>query len=36
MKMQVAIKAHKDGVVKEIRAKEGASIARHDLIAVIE
>jgi biotin carboxyl carrier protein len=36
MKMQVAVKAHKDGVVKEIRAKEGASIARHDLIAVIE
>lgn len=36
MKMQVAVKAHKDGVVKEIRLKEGASIARHDLIAVIE
>ncbi len=36
MKMQVAVKAHKDGVVKEIRVKEGASIARHDLIAVIE
>jgi biotin carboxyl carrier protein len=36
MKMQVAVKAHKDGIVKEIRAKEGASIARHDLIAVIE
>ncbi|HYZ50599.1 MAG TPA: acetyl-CoA carboxylase biotin carboxyl carrier protein subunit, partial [Nitrososphaeraceae archaeon] len=36
MKMQVAIKAHKDGIVKEIRTKEGASIARHDLIAVIE
>jgi biotin carboxyl carrier protein len=36
MKMQVAVKAHKDGIIKEIRTKEGASIARHDLIAVIE
>jgi biotin carboxyl carrier protein len=36
MKMQVAVKAHKDGIVKEIRTKEGASIARYDLIAVIE
>ena len=36
MKMQVAVKAHKDGVIKEVRTKEGASIARHDLIAVIE
>ena len=36
MKMQVAVKSHKDGNIKEIRAKEGASVARHDLIAVIE
>jgi biotin carboxyl carrier protein len=36
MKMQVAVKAHKDGIIKEVRTKEGASIARHDLIAVIE
>jgi biotin carboxyl carrier protein len=36
MKMQVAVKAHKDGIIKEIRTKEGASISRHDLIAVIE
>ena len=36
MKMQVAVKAHKDGTIKEIRTKEGASVARHDLIAVIE
>jgi biotin carboxyl carrier protein len=36
MKMQVAVKAHKDGTIKEIRTKEGASVARYDLIAVIE
>jgi biotin carboxyl carrier protein len=36
MKMQVAVKAHKDGNVKEIRAKEGATVARHDVVAVIE
>jgi biotin carboxyl carrier protein len=36
MKMQVAVKSHKDGNVKEIRAKEGAIVARHDVVAVIE
>jgi biotin carboxyl carrier protein len=36
MKMQVAVKAHKDGIIKEVRTNEGASIARYDLIAVIE
>lgn len=36
MKMQVAVKAHKDGNVKEIKAKEGATVARHDVVAVIE
>lgn len=36
MKMQVAIKAHKDGVVKELKIKEGSSVARNDVIAVIE
>jgi biotin carboxyl carrier protein len=36
MKMQVAVKAHKDGTIKEIRIKEGASVARYDLIAIIE
>ena len=36
MKMQVAVKSHKDGNVKEIRAKEGATVARHDVVAVIE
>jgi biotin carboxyl carrier protein len=36
MKMQVAIKAHKDGVVKEIRIKEGSNVARNDSVAIIE
>jgi biotin carboxyl carrier protein len=36
MKMQVAIKAHKDGKVKELRVKEGSSISRNDIVALIE
>lgn len=36
MKMQVAVKAHKDGNIKEIKVKQGASVARHDVLAVIE
>lgn len=36
MKMQVAVKAHKDGTLKEIKVKQGASVARHDVLAVIE
>jgi biotin carboxyl carrier protein len=36
MKMQVAVKAHKDGSLKEIKVKQGASVARNDVLAVIE
>jgi biotin carboxyl carrier protein len=36
MKMQVAVKAHKDGLIKEIRTKEGSTVARYDVVAVIE
>ena len=36
MKMQVAVKAHKDGNIKEIKVKQGASVARNDTLAVIE
>jgi len=36
MKMQVAIKAHKDGTVKELKVKEGAGVSRNDVVAVIE
>ncbi len=36
MKMQVAVKAHKDGHLKEIKVKQGTSVARNDVLAVIE
>jgi biotin carboxyl carrier protein len=36
MKMQVAMKAHKDGNLKEIKVKQGASVARNDVLAIIE
>ncbi len=36
MKMQVAIKAHKDGVVKELKIKEGSGVSRNDVVAIIE
>lgn len=36
MKMQVAIKAHKDGIVKELKIKEGSGVSRNDVVAVIE
>jgi len=36
MKMQVAIKSHKDGVVKTIKVKETAIVAKNDVIAEIE
>jgi biotin carboxyl carrier protein len=36
MKMQVAVKAHKDGNLKEIKVKQGAVVARNDIVAIIE
>ena len=36
MKMQVAVKAHRDGNLKEIKVKNGASVARNDVLAIIE
>ena len=36
MKMQIAIKAHKEGTIKDIKVKEGTTVARNDLIATIE
>jgi biotin carboxyl carrier protein len=36
MKMQVSIKAHKDGVVKKIKIKNGASVAKNDILAEID
>jgi biotin carboxyl carrier protein len=36
MKMQVAIKSHKDGVVKTIKVKETGTVAKGDVVAEIE
>jgi biotin carboxyl carrier protein len=36
MKMQVAIKSPRDGVIKDMKVKEGQSIARNDVVAILE
>lgn len=36
MKMQVAVKAHKDGNIKQIKVNQGATVARYDVIASLE
>ena len=36
MKMQVAIKAHKSGVLKEIKVSEGSTVSRNEVVAIIE
>ena len=36
MKMQVAVKSHKDGRIKEIKVTQGNTVSRNDVIAVIE
>jgi biotin carboxyl carrier protein len=36
MKMQVAVKSHKDGKIKEIKVKQGNAVSRNDVIAIIE
>lgn len=36
MKMQVAVKAHKDGNIKEIKVKKGMTVGRNDVVAIIE
>jgi len=36
MKMQVAVKAHKDGIIKSIKVKETVTVAKGDIIAEIE
>ncbi len=36
MKMQVAVKAHKDGNVMEIKVKVGDTVSRNDIVALIE
>jgi len=36
MKMQVSIKAHKDGMIKTVKIKQGASVAKNDILVEIE
>src|SRR5437867_12718209 len=36
MKMQVAVKAHKDGSVRELKVKVGDTVSRNDVVALIE
>ena len=36
MKMQLGVKAHKDGTIKEIKVQQGSTVARNDIIATIE
>jgi len=36
MKMQVAVKAHKDGCIRDIRVKVGDTVSRNDVVALIE
>jgi biotin carboxyl carrier protein len=36
MKMQVAVKSHKDGNVKQIKVNKGATVARYDIVAILE
>jgi biotin carboxyl carrier protein len=36
MKMQIAVKAHKDGNIKEIKVEEGKTVGRNDVMAIIE
>jgi biotin carboxyl carrier protein len=36
MKMQVAVKAHKDGQISDIKVKVGDTVSRNDVVALIE
>jgi biotin carboxyl carrier protein len=36
MKMQVAIKSHRDGTVRDLKVKEGQSISRNDIVAILD
>jgi biotin carboxyl carrier protein len=36
MKMQLGVKAHKDGTIKEMKVQQGSTVARNDIIATIE
>ena len=36
MKMQIAVKSNKDGIVKEIKVKEGSTVSRNEVVAIID
>jgi len=36
MKMQVAVKAHKDGQIRDTKVKIGDTVSRNDVVALIE
>jgi biotin carboxyl carrier protein len=36
MKMQVAVKAHRDGNIKQIKVSQGDTVARYDIVAVLD
>ena len=36
MKMQVAVKSHKEGKIKDIKVKVGDTVSRNDIVALIE
>jgi len=36
MKMQVAVKSHKNGSIKSIKIKIGGTVAKNDIVAEIE
>jgi biotin carboxyl carrier protein len=36
MKMQVAVKSHKEGTIRDILVKKGDTVSRNDVIAIIE
>ena len=36
MKMQVAVKAHKDGQIRDIKVNVGDTVSRNDVVALIE
>src|SRR5213592_1649260 len=36
MKMQVAVKAHKNGQIRDIKVKVGDTVSRNDIVALIE
>lgn len=36
MKMQVAIKSPRDGTVRDLKVKEGQSISRNDIVAILD